>query len=52
MKTLNNVLNRLSLFNSGYDIRNRSTPVKFVVVVGFLTAIGLVILGAIHLINP
>jgi hypothetical protein len=51
MKTLTALLDRFSLLNGGNDIRNRSTAVKVIVVLGMFLVIGLAIFGAIQIAN-
>ena len=51
MKTLNEILNRLSHLNSCYDLSNRSTSSKLIVVIGMVLVIGLAVMGTVHIVN-
>lgn len=39
MKTINHLLNRVSLLNSGYDLRKRNVALKLMLFLGALTVI-------------
>ncbi len=47
MKLIGNVMNRLSLLNSGYSIQNRSLGVRIIVVAGCVTIIVLAVSSVI-----
>jgi len=49
MKTVNNLLNRVSLLNSGYDLRKRNVALKLMLFLGALTVIVLTVMGAVYL---
>lgn len=51
MKTLEKILNRLTHLNSGYDVSNRPTGSKLIVVVGMILIIALAVMGTVHLVN-
>lgn len=47
MKTINHLLNRVSLLNSGYDLRTRSVALKLILFLGGLAVIVLTVMGAV-----
>lgn len=49
MKPFDNLLNRVSLLNSGYDLRKRNVALKLMLFLGALTVIVLTVMGAVYL---